>query len=68
VLNGGATLAGGQITFAVGACLLQGSRTLAVTAEGTLEPPHGGYMITDETPRWQLNADGTLSLANAGAE
>ncbi|MET9310749.1 hypothetical protein ABZX12_02880 [Kribbella sp. NPDC003505] len=64
VLNGRAILAGGQITIAVGACLLRGSQTLMVTAQGTFEPPRGSHMISEDTPRWQVNADGTLSPAS----
>lgn len=56
----------GQLLFATGSSIVRSGRTLVVNNEGEFQPPQNdgnSYMISDDTPRWLYQADGTLRSA-----
>ncbi|MEC5200563.1 hypothetical protein RCH21_002809 [Arthrobacter sp. PL16] len=56
----------GQLMFATGSSIVRSGRTLVVNESGEFQPPQKDgsfYVISDETPRWLYQYDGTLILA-----
>lgn len=56
----------GQLMFATGPSIVRSGRTLVVNDMGKFQPPLNdgtSYMISDDTPRWLYQDDGTLRSA-----
>jgi hypothetical protein len=56
----------GQLMFATGSSIVRSGRTLVVNDLGEFQPPQNdgtSYMISDDTPRWLYQPDGTLQSA-----